>query len=211
LARKANVVGEETRAEILRTARACFAAYGYAATTTRMVAQQAGVTNAAVYHYFPKKRDMMVAVNQATQAVALEGMLAATAKATTFVGKVEALLDAAHDLLRQDPELAAFAWVARDEMRRHAELDAMRADHAITDLYRDLVAFGVAEGAVAPEDRQAALGAITALSQGLASMAIDVSVPAHATITDGCKQLLMGTLFADSAGVAAPKKKAAAR
>jgi AcrR family transcriptional regulator len=53
--RPAGVDGAETRERILRAARSCFAAYGYAATTNRMIAERTGVTTAAIHHHFGRK------------------------------------------------------------------------------------------------------------------------------------------------------------
>jgi AcrR family transcriptional regulator len=51
----------DTRAAILRAARALFAANGYAGTTIRAVAAAAGVDAALVHHYFGAKDDLFVA------------------------------------------------------------------------------------------------------------------------------------------------------
>src|SRR5437016_359135 len=73
-----------TRGEILRAARACFATYGYAATTTRMIGERAGnLSAAAIYHHFGKKHDLMLAVHRATQAAYYERVKAAVDGAET--------------------------------------------------------------------------------------------------------------------------------
>ena len=51
----------DTRAAILGAARALFAANGYAGTTIRAVAGEAGVDAALVHHYFGAKDDLFVA------------------------------------------------------------------------------------------------------------------------------------------------------
>ncbi len=47
--------GEESRKRLLQTAVQCFAEYGYARTSTRTVATQAGVNIAAISYYFGDK------------------------------------------------------------------------------------------------------------------------------------------------------------
>lgn len=51
----------DTRAAILTSARARFAAHGFAGTTIRAVAGDAGVDAALVHHYFGTKDDLFVA------------------------------------------------------------------------------------------------------------------------------------------------------
>jgi AcrR family transcriptional regulator len=53
--------GPDTRATILLAARELFAAQGFAGTSVRAVATQAGVDAALVHHYFGSKDDLFVA------------------------------------------------------------------------------------------------------------------------------------------------------
>jgi len=57
----------DTRAAILEQARKSFTAKGFTATTNREIAAAAGITTAAIYHYFPSKIEMYVAVFQDVQ------------------------------------------------------------------------------------------------------------------------------------------------
>jgi AcrR family transcriptional regulator len=54
--------GEERRQRILVEATRCFAARGFAGTTTRELAAGAGVTEAALYRYFPSKEALYTAL-----------------------------------------------------------------------------------------------------------------------------------------------------
>jgi AcrR family transcriptional regulator len=54
--------GEERRQRILAEAMRCFAARGFAGTTTRELAAGAGVTEAALYRYFPSKEALYTAL-----------------------------------------------------------------------------------------------------------------------------------------------------
>jgi AcrR family transcriptional regulator len=51
-----------TRARVLESAVRCLYELGYAATTTTLVAQRAGVSRGALLHQFPTKGDLMIAV-----------------------------------------------------------------------------------------------------------------------------------------------------
>src|SRR5580704_18758306 len=51
-----------TRSKLIRAARALFARHGYAAVGTEQIARRAGVTRGALYHQFPAKEDLFLAV-----------------------------------------------------------------------------------------------------------------------------------------------------
>lgn len=50
------------RATILGAARLAFRERGYAATTTKELAQQLGVAESLIFHYFPRKADLLIAL-----------------------------------------------------------------------------------------------------------------------------------------------------
>ncbi len=52
--------GPDTRGEILRAARESFAAKGFAATSIRAIAREAGVDAALVHHYFDSKDSLFI-------------------------------------------------------------------------------------------------------------------------------------------------------
>ena len=60
VARRRN--GAETRAEIIREARALIAERGYRQMTMKLVAERVGVTEPAVYRHFSGKADLLVTV-----------------------------------------------------------------------------------------------------------------------------------------------------
>ena len=53
---------DERRAQILREAARLFGSHGFKGTTTRDVAAQVGITEAALYRYFPSKEAMYAAI-----------------------------------------------------------------------------------------------------------------------------------------------------
>ena len=53
---------DERRAQILREAAACFGTRGFAGTTTRDIAAHVGITEAALYRYFPSKEAIYAAI-----------------------------------------------------------------------------------------------------------------------------------------------------
>ncbi|MEY3806305.1 MAG: hypothetical protein RIR69_1117, partial [Actinomycetota bacterium] len=62
LGRPADTDSTDTRDRIVVCARECFAAEGFEGTTNKDIANNAGVSSAALYHYFPSKADLYVAV-----------------------------------------------------------------------------------------------------------------------------------------------------
>src|ERR1700709_233795 len=55
---------EQTRAHILETAQRLFAELGYDATSLQMIADEMGLTKAAVYYHFRAKTDILHAAMQ---------------------------------------------------------------------------------------------------------------------------------------------------
>jgi TetR/AcrR family transcriptional regulator, repressor for uid operon len=58
--------GAETRRKLIEVAREHFARDGYAMTTLKDIAMSVGVTTGAVYHYFPSKTELFIAVAEDT-------------------------------------------------------------------------------------------------------------------------------------------------
>ncbi|MGW2672304.1 helix-turn-helix domain-containing protein [Streptomyces sp. NPDC001272] len=59
------------REELLRAAAELFSARGYAATTTRAVAERAGMRQATMYHYFGGKEELLAELLESTVAPSL--------------------------------------------------------------------------------------------------------------------------------------------
>ncbi|MDX2854341.1 helix-turn-helix domain-containing protein [Actinacidiphila glaucinigra] len=58
--------GLTAREELLTAAAELFTTQGYAATTTRAVAERAGMRQASIYHYFAGKEDILAALLEGT-------------------------------------------------------------------------------------------------------------------------------------------------
>lgn len=112
----------ETRTRLLLEARRSFANTGFDATTNRAIADAAGITTGAIYHYFPSKLDLYVAV----YAEVLEHVYSTFDRAADghphFVDKFSAILDSLIELNAADPSLASFVVGVAAESQRHPEL-----------------------------------------------------------------------------------------
>jgi AcrR family transcriptional regulator len=65
-----------TRAKLIKAARTLFARDGYAAVGTEQIARRAGVTRGALYHQFPAKEDLFLAVYEQVEQELTESVAA---------------------------------------------------------------------------------------------------------------------------------------
>lgn len=112
----------ETRQRIVREAQRAFTTRGYDNTTNREIAAGAGITAAAIYHYFPSKVDLFVAVFLDVQTKVFDAFESAVARHDTFPAQFEAIFDAMFDLSDDDPMLASFVVGVITEASHHPDL-----------------------------------------------------------------------------------------
>jgi AcrR family transcriptional regulator len=184
-----------TRERILRAARHSFAELGYEAATNKTLADGAGLTTGALYHYFGSKLDLYAAVYDEVQTTVYARFDATVAAADTFVGGVHAVLDVAHELNLSDPSLARFLGAVRVDVRRTPELrraiarPALRRDRFI----HCLVDVGVRTGEIASSDRDKTEALVLALLVGLVDAVSDSPIT-HRRAVDAMKALFEGQL-----------------
>jgi AcrR family transcriptional regulator len=118
---------EETRDRIVRAARLAFTTRGYDNTTNREIAAGAGITAAAIYHYFPSKVDLYVAVFQDVQGKVFDSFEAAVSVGESFLERFDAIFDAMFELSIDDPMLASFVVGVITEAGHHPDLRAALA------------------------------------------------------------------------------------
>jgi AcrR family transcriptional regulator len=94
-----HVRGEETRRRILATALEMFAEQGYEATSTRLLAERAGVNLPAIPYYFGSKEGLYRAVVALCQDHTEAFMAPVTTKAQALLEKKDATPDALIDAL----------------------------------------------------------------------------------------------------------------
>ncbi|WP_405610920.1 TetR/AcrR family transcriptional regulator [Streptomyces sp. NBC_00076] len=141
--------GLEPRAELLTAAAELFTTLGYGATSTRAVAERAGMRQASMYHYVSGKEELLAQLLESTVtpslAYARELLADDTVPAEDRLwelcrGDVEVLCGGTHNLggLYLLPEVRA---------ERFAGFHAVRAE--LKDAYRQLIAATAAGGALA--------------------------------------------------------------
>ena len=170
----------DTARRILDVARRLFAEYGYAATTTRMVADEAGLTSNALYHYHPSKLELYAAVHVDSRRRIAEQLAGTLDQRGPYTEQLCEFLDATVALIDADPTLASFLGSARVDLRRRAELEHVLkdVDEWWVSLLRDIVDAGVESGELAAARRDAMVAFAVSLAIGLNDLAI-VDAEAH--------------------------------
>ncbi|MCQ4208012.1 TetR/AcrR family transcriptional regulator [Streptomyces longispororuber] len=138
--------GLAPRAELLAAAAELFTTKGYAATTTRAVAERAGMRQATMYHYVSGKEELLAELLESTVTPSL-------ALARTLLADADAsAADRLWELCRSDVELlcggphnlGGLYLLPEVRAERFAGFHAVRAE--LKDAYRQLLA-GTAVGA----------------------------------------------------------------
>ena len=122
-----------------------------------------------MYHYVESKLDLYVAVHRDVLRRIGRRFNDALASSDTFVGKVQAVLEASSAMNGSDPSYTQFTGVVRSDMRRFPEIAQQLArDVAQTEkFFVDLVEVGVGTGEIAAADRDAAIGFVRLALIGL--------------------------------------------
>jgi len=195
----------ETRDHILRAACERFALSGYAGALNRDIAAAAGVTSAALYHYYDSKAELFVAAYRRGVALVLESYRAAAASRSGAVAKLCAMVDANVALNREHPGLADFFAVAPLELKRHAELAALAGDSGreVPALFCEVLRAGVETGELQPDLRvETVVQLVTAASYGLAWFHALLPSPAeHDAVLRAFQDLLQGRLLQPAGAV----------
>jgi AcrR family transcriptional regulator len=181
----------------LTVARRLFAARGYEATSNRLIADEAGLTTGAIYHYFDRKLDIFAAVYADTQEMVYERFERAIDGHHTFVGRLEAVLETAHALNNDDPSLAKFLGASRVDAARNAtiaEALALGQRSRRSTFFVDLIDFGIATGEIDGDAREIMHAVMLTITTGLVDEVSNDRVR-HRRAIDGIIGLVSGKLL----------------
>jgi AcrR family transcriptional regulator len=131
------VQAEQTRQQILDTAQRLFAELGYDATSLQMIADEMGLTKAAVYYHFRAKSDILHAA-MLPGIQRLEVLLDEAAAIRGRRARIEHLVNGFTDFLVQNRHYAAMA--STDPAAKRNKLDGeamMLRQRALTLLFGD--------------------------------------------------------------------------
>lgn len=130
--RPAGTSTDETVTAVLVAARRCFAAQGYAGTSTRDVATTAGLAHTAIYNHFGSKARLFTAVFVDVQDLLIAELDRSACNPAGGSALPQALLDAIESLRAEDPCIVEFLASMYVEVRRHVELQSVFRDGAST-------------------------------------------------------------------------------
>ncbi len=186
----------ETRQRIIDVARNSFAEFGYSSTTNGQIATRSGITTGALYHYFDSKVDLFRATYADSEALIYERFEAALASETTFIKRLEAVLETAHVLNHEDPSLARFIGAARIDLSRHDELRAAARTPGMYGMtfFNRLIDQGVASGEIRPENREMVAAFIRTVVVGLTD-AVSHDTKSHRLAVDAIGAAIEGRLI----------------
>jgi AcrR family transcriptional regulator len=144
----------DTQDRILLVARCAFAELGYGVATNKDVAQRAGITTGALYHYFDSKTAMYWAVFDHVQRTVGRFLADAIKPSSTFISQAEAFFRGLQQLNANEPSLAEFLNAARIDITRYSELKIDFQDRypkVRRHFIPGLVALGVSTGEIDPD------------------------------------------------------------
>lgn len=120
--RPADTDSSDTRNRIVECARERFAAEGFEGTTNREIATLAGVSSAALYHYFPSKADLYIAVCESIDESFVRVVGRARERHDDLENRLVALFDEAGRLATENPSTVSFIAGISAVVRRHPEV-----------------------------------------------------------------------------------------
>ncbi|MFK0112789.1 TetR/AcrR family transcriptional regulator [Streptomyces sp. NPDC091217] len=159
--------GLEPRAELLVAAAELFTTRGYAATTTRAVAERAGMRQASMYHYVSGKEELLAELLESTVTPSLSYARELLADdVMPAAERLRALCRADVELLCAGPHnLGALYLLPEVHEERFAGFRAVRAE--LKDAYRQLIAATAAGGALAKGELELRTDLVFGLIEGV--------------------------------------------
>ena len=213
--------GLAPRDGVLAAAAELFTRHGYAATTTRAIAERAGLRQASMYHYFAGKEDILAELLEGTVQPSLDlARVLVARQEPSAEARLWALCRADVALLCGGPHnLGALYLLPEVGAERFADFHQVRA--GLKAAYRDLLAAGAAGAALSGPElelrgdllfgliegvilirRQAPAEPAEVLASAAADAALRLSGAPEAAVADAAVQgaRLLGTLHVRSDG-----------
>lgn len=192
LGRPIDTDSEQTRKNILTSAKYCFSKRGYRKTSNKDIAERANVTAATIYYYFKNKSDLFIAAHHESQKVILDIAHAVLKDATSMVDAWVEITQKTND--RTGDDTTMFNAIVRAEAKRNPELSEALYDHEWRDIFRRLVKVGISANEVKPERERELRAVLSALNFAFSHHAIQSSKKEHDTCVDGMINLFRGKL-----------------
>jgi AcrR family transcriptional regulator len=132
MAKKVITADQSTEQKIKEAAQRVFMRKGFSATTTREIADEAGINNALLHYYFRSKEKLFDIVAQEQVALFFGGIYPIVNDAdTSLQEKIKAIVDYYTGILLAEPGLVLFVL---SEMQNRPEkiAELMKANHGLT-------------------------------------------------------------------------------
>jgi AcrR family transcriptional regulator len=153
-----------TRDRILQAALSVFARKGYHRALVDDIVHASGTSKGAVYHHFPNKEALFLALVDEFAARLAEAIARAVADSHGALGKVEAALDAGLDTFARHRELARILLLESVSLGPAYQAKRAEVHGRFAALIQGYLDQAVAEGAIGPIDTRVAtlawLGAV---------------------------------------------------
>jgi AcrR family transcriptional regulator len=178
--RKLRGFGHERRAEILAVAKQLFVREGYAAVTTRQVAERAGLSQTGLYIYFKDKQEILDELREATFRTLIARLGEVTSRRTLDAKHLELLLKGYLQFAfehRDEYQLTLLAPHATAKHHPPKTLDRPAAEQpaglAAFLLFRDEIEALARAGVIVADDANLVTQSLWGALHGLASLLIN--------------------------------------
>lgn len=171
-------IRDDRREQIIAAARTLFASKGYGATVIDDIAAMAGISKGLIYHYFPGKEELFVALVQRTMQGALALLEEAASGLDSAWARLYWLTGEVMTRAKDSPEDFAIilqAYTSQVAPPAAREL-ALQYTASSADAIRRLIVQGQAVGHIVTGDPDQLAATFTACLQGLA---LTMSVSGH--------------------------------
>jgi TetR/AcrR family transcriptional regulator, cholesterol catabolism regulator len=162
---QSNLRSDLVMEKIVASAAQLFAQRGYRATTLQDIATQLGMSKAALYHYIQSKEDLLqpVYIDVLQEAVAeLQTIVASSALPSE---KLALAIRQHMERIATKPAMIALSLQTNDDLPENSRRIIDEYRHTSTNLFRDIIAEGVACGEMhTSEPKVAALGILGMLN-----------------------------------------------
>jgi AcrR family transcriptional regulator len=182
LGRPVNADAERTRRRILLAAMTHVADVGYSRATMKSIAEQAELTSAAIYRYFPSKADLVLQALDDVFADVMGRLEVAAFSVEGFRARLVALLEEALACMADHPSMTRFEASLLFESTHSPEFAAAVGyrRHTEETLYRRLVVEAVEAGELPGHTCvQAMVDLLTSVSWGLTHLSVIATTDRH--------------------------------
>lgn len=165
--RPRKIDGEDTKKQILASARVCFADHGYEATTNQTIAAHAGVTEGTVYHHFRTKQGMFNLATEQVGSEILESLQIALKDSSSLVESYAIYCEVALAGTRSHPEWTKLLAALQVEASRNPETTGPLHQQEWNDIFDNMIRLGIKSGEIVKKDQRKIATVLKTLNLGL--------------------------------------------